>query len=197
MKLIKWELPFKNIAFLASLADLLSHEEAVILITGMQEGESITHCNIGIKNCYTNNDEVVLHIGTMIGAHSANWQLMMDDIADSEMETELDDEFFLNLAKELQNQVFNEEQEEEEEEENLFEKAEEQVNFDEDLFVEAEEQEAEEQEAEEPSSDFVVPVVEEIVETPLRMFLRKVLMRFKKPEIQAKHNILTNFKKED
>jgi hypothetical protein len=189
MKLIKWELPFKNIAFLASLADLLSQEEAVILITGMQEGENITHCNIGIKNCYTNNDEVVLHIGTMIGAHSANWQLMMDDIADSEMETELDDEFFLNLAKELQNQVFEEEREEEE---NLFEKAEKQGDFDEDLFAEAEEQEGEKY-----IDDITVPVVEEIVETPLRMFLRKILVRFKKPEIQAKHNILSNFKKED
>lgn len=80
MRKIKWELPFKNMHYLESLTEDLANHPNIILMTAIQDKEGVVGvCKIHLKETEENMDDVILHIGTIIGAHSAGYAVMMKE----------------------------------------------------------------------------------------------------------------------
>ena len=87
MKTIKWELPFKTMHYLNSLAEELAQNPSIILITGIQDEEgNINSCNIGLREPVS--DEALVHLGITIGVHSVSYPMALQQTEEDRVEIE-------------------------------------------------------------------------------------------------------------
>lgn len=182
MKTIQWELPFKNMHYLNSMTSDIAMNPHVILITGIQDEEgNISKCNITIKESeHENMDNVILHLGAAMGAHSVVYTQQMLELQEQIEETKT---AFFGAMKEMIENIQSDAQEEEEEgSEDLFEKAE-RVELDEQALENIPAEEKEEKEEEEEEIDVKQTVEEEIEETVIE---EEVKSQPASPEVKDK-----------
>lgn len=80
MKKVIWDLPFKTMHYLESLTEELSTLSPVRLITGIQtpEGE-IKQANIFLKDIEEAEETALVHLGVIMGRHSAEYATRMEE----------------------------------------------------------------------------------------------------------------------
>lgn len=77
MKTIKFELPYKDMDYLASLTEAISEHPEVILVTAFRdENDVIRDCTVSVRE-NSNTNEILFQLGVTVGMHASNYTLRM------------------------------------------------------------------------------------------------------------------------